>query len=702
MLNAKFQVKFLTEFFFWKDKIWMKNNYLLKWFMLLWLFPGVLPGQNLVPNSGFEQNTGIPIFLSGWFLVNDWDNAGNAITTPDYYHQGSPSVATGLPSSQFAILNPYADSAIMGMYTFIAAPNGPGYSYREYIQTQLTSPLVPGIAYKVSFAMTNGKTKPPAFGGTDGMGVLFSHVSVSQTSVNPGFNGPISASAQWLSPDVFWDSLWQVVEFTYVATQPFKFLTLGNFRPDSSLKKYHPSGTVAPNFSSYVFVDEISVVPAIGIAGPDTVCQHDTVTLTGSLSGQYAWKRNLNSSLTISTQQNFTFIADTTVTYYLIGNGDTAEHTIRVNARPEVSLGNDTSLCPGEQLDLIPELSHVEYLVWQDGSDVIPYPVNRAGIFSITGANECGMAHDTIQIIMKSLPELSFGNDTSLCPGNILTLQVPEGTVWEDGWPGTVREISTAGIYEASLTNDCGVAADRIEVKFGNNISLELGADTTICEGDMISYDVSQSFPATYQWNTGGTESEIVIDRPGTYSVTVTSECDTRTEQVMVSVLNPPDVTFGADTILCSDRGEILRLDAYTEEASYQWQDGSNLDFYDVSQPGIYSVVVGNLCGMDMDEIKVEMEICDCSVYFPTAFTPNGDGVNENFGMIYSCDLGSYYMMIYNRWGKLVFKTENPDHQWDGTCKGGPCPEGVYAWKIRYQRKNQPIIEKGGTVTLIR
>ncbi|MGA3015157.1 MAG: gliding motility-associated C-terminal domain-containing protein [Bacteroidales bacterium] len=88
----------------------------------------------------------------------------------------------------------------------------------------------------------------------------------------------------------------------------------------------------------------------------------------------------------------------------------------------------------------------------------------------------------------------------------------------------------------------------------------------------------------------------------------------------------------------------------------------------------------------------------------PNAFTPNGDGLNDKFKIFGTPDenITEYNFRIFNRWGQMVFETNNIDDAWDGTCKGQLCPTGVYVWEIFYRDNNKQKVTNKGTVMLLR
>jgi gliding motility-associated-like protein len=88
-------------------------------------------------------------------------------------------------------------------------------------------------------------------------------------------------------------------------------------------------------------------------------------------------------------------------------------------------------------------------------------------------------------------------------------------------------------------------------------------------------------------------------------------------------------------------------------------------------------------------------------LYVPNAFTPNGDGLNDFFGAKGE-GITDFEMLIFNRWGELIFESHDIKKTWDGTYKGESCQEGVFAYTITAQGEKTKEIRKGGTVTLVK
>ena len=89
------------------------------------------------------------------------------------------------------------------------------------------------------------------------------------------------------------------------------------------------------------------------------------------------------------------------------------------------------------------------------------------------------------------------------------------------------------------------------------------------------------------------------------------------------------------------------------------------------------------------------------TLYIPSAFTPDGDGVNDAFGAK-GKNIISLKMKIYNRWGELVYETDQLNDTWDGTYKGKPLPDGTYYFIITYQLINSRVETLKGNLTILR
>ncbi len=159
----------------------------------------------------------------------------------------------------------------------------------------------------------------------------------------------------------------------------------------------------------------------------------------------------------------------------------------------------------------------------------------------------------------------------------------------------------------------------------------------------------------------------------------------------------PPSEIAQIDTVICSDRPFIFNGSTYVESVSED-------------QTFIYEDTLTNIFGCDsIDRLVALIEVCGCEMIFPNAFTPDQDGLNDFFHPIIDCDyqIENYRLMLFNRWGQLIFNTNNLEEKWDGTFQGKPVPMDVLVFKIQYDVMdwNGVLIRQAnesGDVTLIR
>jgi gliding motility-associated-like protein len=159
------------------------------------------------------------------------------------------------------------------------------------------------------------------------------------------------------------------------------------------------------------------------------------------------------------------------------------------------------------------------------------------------------------------------------------------------------------------------------------------------------------------------------------------------------------NLDLGADTVICD--GGPIHLDAGNNN-KFQWQDGSTDRTYTITAPGSYAVTVTNSIGCKASDTLLVVENCIDELLVPTAFSPNGDGINDLFGAIAVGPISQYHLRIYNRWGEEVFSSDLLKDRWDGTYKLRDQPMGVYVYAIAYVNKKGHSKTKSGNLTLLR
>lgn len=259
---------------------------------------------------------------------------------------------------------------------------------------------------------------------------------------------------------------------------------------------------------------------------------------------------------------------------------------------PVVDLGNDTSLCAGATLTLDATAGGGSTYLWQDNSTNPTFTVTQAGTYWVEVTDTCGTTTDTINVSYSGTPTVDLGNDTTLCQGDLITLDATTPNVtylWQDNSTGSTLIVTQPGTYWVELTDNCGTTSDTIVIDFTPIPLVDLGPDSTLCQGETLTLDATAT-GATYLWQDNSTAATYDVTQQGIYFVEVTVNNCTGHDTVIVNFNPLPVVDFGNDTTLCD--GDVLILDASNAGATYLWQDNSTNSTFTVMQSGTYSVDV--------------------------------------------------------------------------------------------------------------
>lgn len=194
---------------------------------------------------------------------------------------------------------------------------------------------------------------------------------------------------------------------------------------------------------------------------------------------------------------------------------------------------------------------------------------------------------------------------------------------------------------------------------------------------------------------------------PGTYTVKalIYSRCIVDTAITTITI--KPDVSVQVpvniiDTSLCV--GDVLVLNARNGTSNaYTWENGLILPDRTITEAGHYKVMVMNDCSVAVKEFNVTYDRCPCAVYVPTAFTPNGDGLNDVFKPSTQCYAKQYKLCVFNRFGEMVFTSTDPGKGWDGSAGPYRQSSGTFIWTLQYQDPNsKKMLFQKGTVVMLR
>lgn len=364
----------------------------------------------------------------------------------------------------------------------------------------------------------------------------------------------------------------------------------------------------------------------------------------------------------------------------------------------------------------------------------------------ITDANGC-----ISQIVNKTItvnPPLNIvTNDQTVCNGDTVTISTnvtggsggPYIYSWSNG-PTTASQIYTGNISQSPDTliisvSDACVATPSydtviVTVSPSPNIDFDV-INTNGCTPLNVNFNGISSNGMIFNWDFGdftGVGNAVspshVYTTPGTYNVTLTvfsaNGCSSSlTKNNAVEVYPLPTAAFQSTPVLVELPNSTVNFNNNSLNAlSYLWNfgdGGSSTDF----EPNHFYITLGTY---NIELIATNIYNCSDTAYglievtgdaiFPTAFTPNQGGSNGGTYNIFSLTndvffpfisgVKEYELMIFNRWGEMVFKTNDVNIGWDGYYKGVIAQQGVYIWKANIVFENGRTYNGSGDITLLR
>ncbi|MEN2992693.1 MAG: gliding motility-associated C-terminal domain-containing protein [Bacteroidia bacterium] len=315
--------------------------------------------------------------------------------------------------------------------------------------------------------------------------------------------------------------------------------------------------------------------------------------------------------------------------------------------------------------------------------------------------------------------------DTALCPGDSVQLTVepynPNWTyVWNTGSTGPTLWVRTPGTYFVTVRAGLGCQYTSASVTIRGlpapSISLRPPSPQGICPGQSLRLVASpaQSYRWFYEGQLipGATDSVLVVSQPGQYVVEGLQVCGwARSEPFVLSHYPEPRAFFTTQPPDTVELGQLITfIDASQGGTPLQWIIGGQ------SFPGsptitqafgrdstyLVTLIVQNEYGCRDTFSRLIYVRPFSGIFIPTAFSPNGDGINDEF-LIVSPPLEWSRLRIYSRWGHLIREIVGYPLRWDGrTQNGEPAPEDAYAFVFEGRLFSGQTFQRTGTITLLR
>lgn len=406
--------------------------------------------------------------------------------------------------------------------------------------------------------------------------------------------------------------------------------------------------------------------------------------------------------------------------------------SVRINVdNPVVTTNNDATICEGTQVQLTTtgaaaySWSPATGLSNPNVANPIATPLTTTEyIVTGTTTNNC-TAKDTVLITVNPKPIVTITNDTTICQNASVQLLATGGTsyVWTPAGslsnPAIANPVATPATntkYFVTVTNaaNCStIDSVSIDVRAVNNFTVNPPVDVCL----LNTVQLNASGGDVYNWSPAASLDNPAIANPFAsplsttpYSVTITDTVcnNTATLSTTVTVLPLPVITASSSNdIDCSNNQSQLMA---TGGVQYSWSPAASLSNASIVNPVAtplttteYIVTGEDINGCtNKDSVLVNVTSTNAGGYLmPTAFTPNGDGINDCYGIKYWGTIIELEFSIYSRWGERVFYTTNPADCWNGTYKGVRQSAAVYIYMIKAKTTCGEAFRKG-TFTLIR
>ena len=480
--------------------------------------------------------------------------------------------------------------------------------------------------------------------------------------------------------------------------------------------------------SSFVEV-VIGLFEGAVVQPPTPVCPGEPYQLEASGGSTYAWVPA--QFLDDSTSATPIATVDQSTVFTVIVSDSCGTDTLSLTLDTYGANANsieDLSMCFGDTIELW--ASGGGSYAWSPAGEILSDPTQSTVSIApqqsttytvdIITPEGCELQREITVDVFNDLPIPVLEDTVGVCRGDavIVTTSGASEYLWSpdvflDTTSGpTVTIQSDMDItYYVEYINACGSISDSVRIEL-IDVYAVAGNDTIVCPGEIVNLYASGGvsyawIPAETVFNPFSDTTQAQPIYPMSYTVLVTDEngCSAA-EQVFIDHYPLPFVQASPDYYGFQGDEVDLSATGSTTLGSYTWSPTEYLSCVNCQSPTsfapatmTYSVEFEDVNGCTAsDEVTIYFEGI---LYIPNTFTPNGGKFNETF-FAQGGNIVEFNILIYNRWGELIFEGNDFNDHWDGTYKGKPCPDGTYVWKVKYTDVMENEKQLVGHVNLLR
>ncbi len=463
----------------------------------------------------------------------------------------------------------------------------------------------------------------------------------------------------------------------------------------------------------------VNALPTIVISGNNTICNLQSTTLVAGGANTYVWNTSSNSnSITINPTASTAYSVVGTNT--LTGCSNSANTQVTVNPLPVVTINGNNNICALQTVSLTASgANSYAWNTFQTSASITNNPSYNS-TFTVTGTNVNTGCQGTATFVVtvNQNPIVTITGNPLVCQSQSTTLNANGANTytWSTNASGnsisltplvnttySVIGANTAGCKSTAIYNVTVVAIPVLNV-IGN---------TTVCAGEKINLTASGA--TNYVWSTNQytNEIELIPTATGTLVVSGSNNTGCSTVKYIPVTVNPVSVaSFYIDSVLkdCSYNffikgnfdNNVKTVDWFVNGNFYSNADAINYTL-GLNKNENIQLTVTNIfgCTTTMNKTIYTDKLYENIVYMPNSFTPNGDGLNDNWFIVGDC-LEKVKCSIFDRWGQLLATLNNIGEAWNGTFKGAVVKDDIYVYKLSGTFYNKKTYEKTGMITVIK
>ncbi len=691
--------------------------------------PTVTVNSTTVCNGTSAILTATPSIVGGTFVWNNSSTGSTISVTPSTTTSYSVIYTFGCPSlsvSGTVNVNPIPSISVSSS----TICNGSS-------ATLTTTPSLPSGTYLWN-DLSNGSTLVASPNSTTTYSVVYTlsgcssliasgvitvnpipDITVNSTSICSGQTAVLTTNTSIIGGTFLWSDASTDASLTATLATSESYSVIYTFAGCSSIES---SGTIT--------VNQLPIVTAT--PNFSSACEGTQIILTAGGASTYSWTNGLTDAVAFTPSVG-------TVSYNVVGTDinncqNSASTSVVIYPLPIVEAGNSIVICTGTSVTL--NASGALTYTWDngvtDGISFIP-PIGTLN-YTVTGIDINGCSKtDVTSITVNPLRIPQFGTINEICQGTeppILSISSNDDPIINGSWDIPLVDTSIIGttIYTFTpIAGECAISTT-LSVTINPLPILNIINPPAVCTPDVIDLtdprwtNGSSGGSLSFSTNSAGLtfiSNPTSISKSGIYFIESSSAEGCSVSKAINIVINSkPMASFSAYPNILNSFNTIVHMDNKSIGAdSYSWSfaDGDVSDSFNPShsfpqnvfgEQIITLIVKTNQNCSDTTFEKVVM-IEELIYLVPNTFTPDADQINQTFKPVFTegYDPFDFTMVIYNRWGEVVFKSHDVNEGWSGTygVDGEMSQDDSYTWKIDFKIKNQDkrkVIT--GVVNLIR